>query len=88
MRNGSSGESDYYGESIDSAESGDEYGDRNINYAFETKFGPLKRFAINVHTGKYDNDIDLELRTDVINENDGNLRKLTPLIWRRGDLSQ
>jgi hypothetical protein len=62
---------DYYGES-------DEYGDGYGDETFESKFGSLKRFALNVHTGKYDNDIDLELRSDVIAETAGNRREIDP----------
>jgi hypothetical protein len=65
--------SDYYGES------GDEYGDGIGDETFESKFGSLKRFALNLRTGKYDTEIDLEMRSDVIYANDGNVvREIDP----------
>jgi hypothetical protein len=67
-------QSDYYGEYY--GESGDEYGDGIGGETFESKFGPLKRFARNVHTGKYDNDIEVELSNIVANV--GNVREINP----------
>jgi Leucine-rich repeat (LRR) protein len=67
---GSDGSGGSYGESDD------EYGDSNINDAFESKFGPLKRFALNVHTGKYDNEIEVEMSNIVANV--GNVREIDP----------
>jgi hypothetical protein len=61
--NGSGDSAYYYGESDYYGESGDDYGDSVGNGTFESKFDPLKRFALNVHTGKYDNEIGVELRT-------------------------
>jgi hypothetical protein len=70
------GESEFDGGSY--GESDDDYGDSNINDKFESKFGPLKHFALNVHTGKYDTEIDLELRSEVIDANDRNRREIDP----------
>jgi hypothetical protein len=67
-------QSDYYGEYY--GESGDEYGDGIGDETFESKFGPLKRFALNVHTGKYDNDIEEEVSNVVANA--GNVREINP----------
>jgi hypothetical protein len=64
--------SDYYGES------GDDYGDGIGIETFESKFGTLKHFALNLHTGKYDNEIEQELRSDVIVERAGNRREIDP----------
>ena len=55
MRNDSYGEEEDEYAAIHAAWCG--YNDFESYDAFETKFGPLKRFALTTHTGKYDTEI-------------------------------
>jgi hypothetical protein len=77
-------EGEGYGESENSdynrlsVESMDGYGYDDSSETFESQFGPLKRFALNVHTGKYDNDIEVVMSSDVIAETAGNRREIDP----------